>query len=163
MESVIPIQEERAVHRFVPRRGGAAAERVAASLAGAVLAFAFFHFVREVEPALNLGLSLASGLLVHLFYTLRARVVGLHAVEITPEGLTAEGRKEKRSVRWDDVEDARHTYFGGDRWSLRTGDGASLDLVLDGYTPEEASHINALIRARVGARGECGGGKSRCD
>lgn len=137
-------------HRFTPRQRAALTENLAAGLAGALLTGAYLLLARDATRREALLFGAAAGVLIVVLYSLRARLMGLNAVEITPDEIVVERRADRRSLRWDDVEKAHHTYLGGDRWSLRSRSGAPpLGFHLDGYTPDEASRINALIRERV--------------
>lgn len=137
------------VHRFAPRPETARTETLATALFGALLAFAYFRLAREAATPESIGLALATGFAIWAVYSLRNRVSGLQAVEIHEDALRVEGKRGTRTLRWAEVETARHTYLGGDRWYLRGRGGAPVHLNLEGYSSEEASRINALIRERV--------------
>jgi hypothetical protein len=135
-------------HRFTPRMRNARAENLAVGVVTAVLAFVMFasRGVGRVEGA---AAALLVGAIACGLYTLRVRVKGLQAVEVTGEALAVSGKGGVRVIRWSAVSKAQHTYYGGDRWVFRTLDGGALQLVLEGYTYEEAARINALIRAHL--------------
>lgn len=136
------------VHRFTPRARNAGAENLVVGLVTAGLAYLML-VSRGMERGGALAAALFTGLVAFALYSLRVRLKGLQSVEVTDEALVVGGRQGTRTLRWVDVERARHSYYGGDRWVFRARGGAALQLVLDGYTPEEAARINALIRDRL--------------
>ncbi|HEV2146993.1 MAG TPA: hypothetical protein VGR37_06305 [Longimicrobiaceae bacterium] len=135
-------------HRFAPRLRNARAENLAVGLVTAVLTFVMLAS-RGVPWGERAIVALLVGIVAYGLYALRIRVRGLQAVEVTGEALAVTGKGGTRVVRWDTVVTAQHTYYGGDRWAFRTRGGEALQLVLDGYTHEEAARINALIRERL--------------
>lgn len=135
-------------HRFTPRIRVARVDNLAVGLVTAAFAFALFSG-EEMARGTLASLSLLAGLAAYGLYTLRARVRGLQTVEISDEALTVSAKDAERSIRWDQVDRAQHSYYGGDRWFFHGRNGAAVHLILDGYTPEEAARINSLIRDRL--------------
>ncbi|HEX2189938.1 MAG TPA: hypothetical protein VHG51_13620 [Longimicrobiaceae bacterium] len=136
------------VHRFTPTLRNARAENGAVGLVTAGLAWLLLAS-RGMERGEALAAGVLTGLAACAIYALRTRLRGLQAVELTDEALVVAGKAGARTLPWAEVEDARHSYYGGDRWLFRVRGGPPLHLVLDGYTPEEAARINALVRARL--------------
>jgi len=146
-------------HRFSPRMRNARAETFVVGLVAAVLCYLLVTF-RGMERGEATWISVAVGLVAYGLYAFRIRLRGLQSVEIADETLSVTDRAGTRVVRWDEVVDARHTYYGGDRWVIRSRDGRpGLNLLLDGYPPEEAARINRLIRERL-PEGDASGGRA---
>ena len=135
-------------HRFTPRMRAARVDNLAVGLVTAVFTFILFSGEGMGYGTLA-AVSLFAGLAAYGLYALRARVRGLQTVEISDDALTVSARDGERSLRWDQIDRAQHSYYGGDRWFFHGRGGAAVHLILDGYTPEEAARINSLIRDRL--------------
>lgn len=136
-------------YRFSPQMRNARVENFAVGVVAAVLSYLLIS-LRGMERGGAIAVSVVVGLVTYGLYAFRIRLRGLQSVEITDETLAVTDRAGTRAIRWDEVVDARHTYYGGDRWVIRSRDGRpGLNLVLDGYAPEEAARINRLIRERL--------------
>lgn len=142
-------------HRFEPSQKAAQSENIIAAVIALVAVPAFLYFLRgERNPTVLAVFAVLSGVATYVIYTVRARLKGLQAVEITDEGISLETKKERVALRWSQLAEARHTYYGGERWVFKTAppENRSVTFFVDGYSAEDSERIQSLINERLNSR-----------
>src|ERR1051325_4134476 len=70
----------------------------------------------------------------------------LQSVEITPQRVTVESKKQRRSLFWDEIAKAYFRSYEGTRWVFVSSGKTDLVFMVEGFTPQEDEAINSLIK-----------------
>ena len=103
----------------------------------------------EAEPAVLVGIGVASAILSFLFCVGREWWRGLSTVELDEAAVRVADRRGEREVRWADVGSFEHTFGGGERWRLVSADGErSIGFGVEGLPAEASFALTEALYAR---------------
>lgn len=73
----------------------------------------------------------------------------LQSITLSAQDLTVESKKERRSLRWNEIARACFRSYEGTRWVFISPGKRDLIFMVEGFQPQEEEAINSIIRTNL--------------